>query len=194
MAGSRGIAVKGNFLVVRPRGSGVSGILIWSLLNSPIANAFVYCVATKRHIIGSDLLRLPIPRGPGDWMDAVVSAAQAYLATTKETSRFFQADPDQAVIKARLLAMDAAVLKAYDLPPRLERQVLDLFAGVARKGVGCDFTGCYPPGFSSCLPLHLVLSERFQRAAADVTSDRFKPGQSTHVLEALTAAADKGEE
>jgi len=189
-----GIAVKGNFLVVRPRASGVSGILIWSLLNGPIANAFVYCVATKRHIIGGDLLRLPIPRGPSDWMDAVVSAAQAYLATSKETSRFFQPEPDQAVIKARLLAMDAAVLKAYDLPPRLERQVLDLFAGVPRKGVGCDFTGYYPPGFSSCLPLHLVLSERFQRAAADVTSDRFKPGQSTHVREALAAAADKREE
>jgi len=183
-----GTAVKGNFLVVRPGTSEVSGILIWALLNSPVANAYVYCLATKRHIIGGDLLRLPIPRGPGDWMGAIVSTAQAYLVTTKDTGGFFQPDPDPEAVKAKLLAMDAAVLKAYDMPPRLERQLLDLFTGVPRKGVGCTFTGYYPPGFSSYLPLHLLLSERFQRAAADVTSDRFKPGQSEHVRQALAAA------
>ena len=190
-----GIAVKGNFLVVRPTTSGVPGVLIWALLNGPLANAYVYCLATKRHIIGSDLLRLPIPRGPGDWLGAVVSAAQAYLAAAAGTGGFFQPDPDPAVVPAKLLAMDAAVLKAYDLPPRLERQVLDLFAGVPRKGVGCPFTGYYSPGFSSYLPLHVLLSEGFQRARADVTSDRFKPGQSEHIRQALAAAtADTDEE
>lgn len=190
-----GIAVKGNFLVVRPRTSEVPGILTWALLNSPVANAYVYCLATKRHIIGSDLLKLPIPRGPGDWKGAVASAAQAYLTTTIDTGGFFRPDPSPQAVKAKLLAMDAAVLKAYDLPPRLERQLLDLFAGVPRKGVGCTFTGYYPPGFSSYLPLHLLLSERFQRAAADVTSDRFKAGQSEHVREALAAAVtDKDKE
>lgn len=189
-----GIAVKGNFLVVRPKVQDVPGILLWALLNSPLANAFVYCLSTEKHIIGGDLLNLPVPKGPGDWMGAVVSAAQAYLATTKDTGGFFQPDPDPAAVKARLLAMDAAVLKAYDLPPRLERQLLDLFTGVPRKGVGCKFTGYYPPGFSSCLPLHVLLSEGFQRARADVTIDRFKPGQSEHVRQALAAAtADTGE-
>lgn len=190
-----GIAVKGNFLVVRPTTSGVPGVLIWALLNGPLANAYVYCLATKMHIIGSDLLKLPIPRGPADWMGAVVSAAQAYLAAAADTGGFFQPDPDPAVVRGKLLAMDAAVLKAYDLPPRLERQVLDLFTGMSRKGVGCPFTGYYLPGFSSYLPLHVLLSEGFQRARADVTSDRFKPGQSEHVREALAAAvADKDEE
>jgi len=183
-----GIAVKGNFLVVRSKTSTVPGVLIWALLNSPVANAFVYCRMTKRHIIGGDLLRLPIPGGSGDWMGSIVSAAQAYLATTKDTGGFFQPDPAPAIVKARLLAMDAAVLRAYDLSPRLERQLLDLFTGVERKGVGCKFTGYYPPGFSSCLPLHLLLSERFQRAAAGATADRFKPGGSAHVREVLTVA------
>jgi hypothetical protein len=189
-----GIAVKGNFLVVRPKVQDVSGILLWALLNSPLANAFVYCLSTEKHIIGGDLLKLPVPKGPGDWMGAVVSAAQAYLATTKDTGGFFQPDPDPAAVKARLLAMDAAVLKAYDLPPRLERQLLDLFAGVPRKGVGCKFTGYYPAGFSSYLPLHVLLSEGFQRARADVTSDRFKPGQSEYVRQVLAAAATDTDE
>ena len=51
-------------------------------------------------------------------------------------------------MKQALLALDAEVLKLYDLPPALERQLLDLFTGVERKGVGCDFRGYYPPGFS----------------------------------------------
>jgi len=190
-----GIAVKGNFLVVRPTTSGVPGVLIWALLNGPLANAYVYCLATKMHIIGGDLLRLPIPRGPGDWMGAIVSTAQAYLAAAADTGGFFQPDPDPEVVKAKLLAMDAAVLKAYDLPPRLERQVLDLFTGVSRKGVGCPFTGYYPRGFSSYLPLHVLLSEGFHRARADLTNDRFKPGQSEHVRQALAAAiADTDED
>ncbi len=190
-----GIAVKGNFLVVRPKEANVPGVVLWALLNGPVANAFIYCLSTKMHIIGSDLLRLPIPQGTGDWMGPVISAAQAYLAATISTGGFFRPDPDPATIKAKLLAMDAAVLQAYDLPPRLERQLLDLFGGVQRKGVGCTFAGYYPVGFSSCLPLHMLLSEDFERARADLTIARFKPGQSDHILEALAAAtADRDEE
>lgn len=97
--------------------------------------------------------------------------------------------------------MDAAVLRAYDLPPRLERQLLDVFSSVERKGVGLDgpdgrsaFRGYYPPGFTSALPLHMVISEQFERARADKTVDRFKPGDSPHVREVLRAVASaKGE-
>jgi len=189
-----GLAVKGNFLVVIPKSPEVPGTAIWALLNGPVANAFVYCWATKRHIIHGDLLRLPIPRAPQDWIPGVVSAAQAYLTTVKDTGGFFQPDPDKSVIKAKLLALDAAVLRAYNLPPRLERQLLDLFTGVKRKGVGCEFTGYYPAGFSSFFPLHYVISDSFKRAAADATYDRFKPGQSDYVRKVLAAAAGEDEE
>jgi hypothetical protein len=183
-----GHAVNSNFLVVRPRQPEVPGLLIWALLNGPIANAFVYSVATKRHIIRSDLLRLPIPRRAGDWMGAIISASEAYIASAKGQGGILKTQPDPGMVKARLLAMDAAVLQAYDLPPRLERQVLDLFSGVQRRGVGCTFNGYYPPGLSAFLPLHLILSDRFQRAGADMTADRFKPGRSVYVREVLSAA------
>lgn len=102
---------------------------------------------------------------------------------------------DESVIRAALLRLDAEVLKLYDLPPRLERQLLDLFTGVERKGVGCDFRGYYPPGFKSYLPLHMLFSDGFQRAAADATADRFKPGESAYVRDVLSvAAAGTGEE
>src|SRR5947208_2509303 len=92
-------------------------------------------------------------------------------------------------VKQALLALDAEVLKLYDLPPRLERQLLDLFTGIERKGVGCDFRGYYPPGFTSYLPLHEIVSDRFQHAKADLTADRFKPGESGYVRQILNTAA-----
>jgi hypothetical protein len=51
--------------------------------------------------------------------------------------------------------MDAAVLGAYDLPVHLERQLLDLFNGVERKGVGCSFTSYPSVPASVHLPFHL---------------------------------------
>jgi len=47
-----------------------------------------------------------------------------------------------------LLDLDAAVLRLYDLPPALERQLLTIFDGVDRPGVGCTFRD-YPAGWSS---------------------------------------------
>jgi hypothetical protein len=92
-------------------------------------------------------------------------------------------------VKRALLAMDAAVLRAYDLPPRLERQLLDLFTGLERKGVGCGFRGYYPPGFTSYMPLHVLISDQFERAAADRVSKCFGTSRSFYVRAVLASAA-----
>jgi len=90
--------------------------------------------------------------------------------------------------------MDAAALRAYDLPPRLERELLDQFRGVERKGVGCKFLGYYPPGFDAYVPLHELISEDYARS----TLGRFRESPRTvspEVLAALrTAAETYGEE
>ena len=120
---------------------------------------------------------------------SIEAAASAYLAAVEASQSAFMQPDRKKGVKQALLALDAEVLKLYDLPPRLERQLLDLFTGVERKGVGCDFYGYYPPGFTSYLPLHMIISDRFQRAAADATADRFKPGESEYVRDVLSAAA-----
>ena len=38
-----------------------------------------------------------------------------------------------------MLRVDAEVLRLYELPPKLERQLLDLFAGWPRLGVPFSF-------------------------------------------------------
>jgi hypothetical protein len=184
-----GIAVSSRFLVFRPKSNGFSLRVLWALLNSPIANAYAYCVSGKRETLKKEWLLFPVPSSLNNRTQAIESAAFAYLDAVEASALAFMESDKKGEVKKALLALDAEVLKLYDLPPRLERQLLDLFTGVERKGVGCDFRGYYPPGFTSCLPLHMIISDRFQRAAADITVERFKPGESEHVRELLSNAA-----
>jgi type I restriction-modification system DNA methylase subunit len=190
-----GLAVSSRFLVFREKVGGPSLPVLWALLNCPLANAYAYCFSGKRETLVKEWRAFPLPRLTPERKQAIEAAASAYLGAVETSeSAFMQADAKNKV-KQALLALDAEVLKLYDLPPRLERQLLDLFTGVERKGVGCDFRGYYPPGFTSYLPLHMVISDRFQRAAADATADRFKPGESAYMRDVLgAAAAGAGEE
>jgi len=191
----QGLALTSRFVAVRPNSPGRTALYLWGLLNSPIANAFLHCHASKRDNLVGMVRQMPVPYGAESHAGGIEQAAIRYRALATSPGPLYEDEATPEGIHRALLQMDAAVLRAYDLPPRLERQVLDLFSGVPRKGVGCEFTGYYPPGFTSCLPLHMLLSDRFQRAAADVTSDRFMPGQSAHIRQALaTAVANRDEE
>jgi hypothetical protein len=165
-------------------------------LNSPIANAFAQTHLGKRDNIVGTMRRMPVPRWSPDSAARIEQAALRYRAIAARTGPgpLYEPEATPEGIRQALLEMDAAVLQAYNLPPRLERQLLDFFEGVERKGVGCNFTGYYPPGFTSSLPLHYVISDSFKRAAADVTCERFKPGQSDYVRKVLAAAAGEDEE
>lgn len=185
----QGHAVLNTYSTVRLHESGPPALFIWALLNSPLANAYVYSHTMKRHIYDSLIASIPMPQHWEQSVDQIVSAAHKYMTMAREPAQFELRGDDDAGLQRALVEMDATVLRAYDLPPGLERQLLDLFTGVPRKGVGCPFTGYYLPGFSSHLPLHLLISERFERAAAHRTADRFHPGESEHVRRTLAIAA-----
>jgi hypothetical protein len=61
-----------------------------------------------------------------------------------------------------LLEIDAAILAAYDLPPRLERELLDTFQGEERPVL---FLTAY-------VPLHELISPEFEYARADLLLQR----------------------
>lgn len=190
-----GLALTGRFSAVRPRMDGPTPLVLWAILNSPVANAFSYCHSTKRHVLSGTLSRMPMPTGWETSSGDIERAALRYrqLATFSDDQLFSDSSRNEKVQQA-LRAMDAAVLRAYDLPPRLERQLLDLFAGVERKGVGCEFNGYYPPGFNSFLPLSFINSDQFERSRADMTVQRFKPGESEYVCEVLRQAVGSAED
>jgi len=191
---SIGVGVSSRFVAFRPKRSGPSLQMLWALLLSPVANAYAYSFSGKRETLVGQWDEFPLPEISLERRRAIEAAVYKYLdAVQADQSSFMEPDAQEAVRHA-LLALDAEVLKLYDLPPRLERQLLDLFGGVERKGIGCDFRGYYPPGFDAYVPLHELISEDYARS----TLGRFRESPRTvspDVLAALRAAAEAyGEE
>jgi hypothetical protein len=204
-----GLDVKNNFAIIRPKQAS-DGLYLWAVLNSPIANAFVASRTMRKHNYEGILADVPLPFPSQHSIDEVVLAAQIYrdLASKREAEvaekhkadvargQLFEApslqvsvSPEAAVIDA-LINLDASVLRAYALPVRLERQLLDYFNGNIRAGVGCTFTGYYPAGFKSLVPLHKYISSGYRGSTVDQVADRFKPSESSAVTAALRASAE----
>jgi hypothetical protein len=93
-----------------------------------------------------------------------------------------------------LQLVDAEILRLYDLPPRLERQLLDLFAGYKRPGVPFDFRRYFPEDFEPYFPLHLYLSEEYQRSTAGALRKRYKLVTDPAILAALEHAVEAFQE
>lgn len=206
---AKGHALTSRFSAIRPRDDGPSALYLWALLNSPVANAFAYDMLGKRDILIGTMRTMPVPARSPMHEAAIKQAATRYreLAIAKAAAKPGTNDlfnqkasltasaPTAAAVLAALLAMDAAVLHAYDLPPRLERRLLDLFTEVERKGVGLDgsdghstFRGYYPPGFTAYVPLHELISDSFALSTAGRLARECVPVRSAAADEALALA------
>jgi hypothetical protein len=183
-----GVAISSRFLAFRPKSGGPSLRVLWAILNSPVANAYAYCFSGKRETLVREWRAFPLPTVRFEVARGIEGAATAYLKAVEVDQSAFMQPKVKDAVQTALRALDAEVLKLYDLPPRLERQLLDLFTGVERKGVGCDFRGYYPPGLDAYVPLHELISEDYTRS----TLGRFREAPHTvspDVLAALRTAA-----
>ena len=175
---------------MRPIDSALPLEFPWALINSPVGNAYAYCHLGKRDILVGAMRKMPVPRAaPGD-VQRVVDAARSYLDTFREANAFMRPEPDPAVAKQTLLRMDAEVLRLYNLSPRLERALLDLFAGEERKGVGCKLDGYFPADFKPYVPLHEYISDEYRRATSGEMRRRYQPVRSHATLTALERTAE----
>lgn len=141
--------------------------VIAAVLNGPVANAYVHTHVLDQKDVRNDFLEpIPLP-----WLDAAQQAEIADLvrryreAATRVADEFMVAPQAAKEAQALLLAIDALVLKGYDMPPRLERGVLDLFNGHRRK-TSVPFRDYYPAGFRPCFSLAEYLSDEFRHATA----------------------------
>jgi hypothetical protein len=89
-----------------------------------------------------------------------------------------------------MLTLDAEVLRLYNLPPRMERQLLDLFTGWERMGVDFNFVAYFPADFESCIPLHEYLSEEYQRSTVSFVNKWVEEVRSPQIIKALEAAEE----
>jgi hypothetical protein len=127
-----------NFHAVWPREASTSIELLSAILNGPVAAAFVKSHEGGKHNTKEALNAIPVPNLSDEDRDAVSRLVRQYLSC-------FAADPNSAAERdetARrvLLRIDGLLLRGYDLPPHLERKVLDFLEGSPRP-VPFSFTG-----------------------------------------------------
>ncbi|KIQ70200.1 Methyltransferase domain protein [Wenxinia marina DSM 24838] len=128
-----------------------------AILNGPLANAFVTEHSTDHDFTNAMLAKLPLPRS----LDTaqIRNAVIEYIAAleNKHQSLLVLDESDEELIRL-LLWIDALVLKGYDLPPRLEHQLLAYFDG-CRRPTEHDFQGWLPKDLRGFVPLHEWLTK-----------------------------------
>jgi|GEM_PF-425336 len=184
-----GHAVTSLFLTVRPCAEVSLGYL-WALLNSPFANGFVFAHSARERSLKKTLGHLPVPRASETSMEAVAEVTRAYFTEVQTRSGPGRGGRDEEAAKGLLLRVDAAVLRLYALPPRLERRLLDLFSGSLRPGVPFQLSEYFPSDFEPAIPLHFYLSDEYRRSTAGALRVRHHPVTSPEILKALRRAVE----
>jgi len=159
-------------------------VALSAVLNGPVANAFVSTIEGKIDITSDTLKRIPVPA----FLPEDIAQISTLVANYRQILDGDELQLDYAKADVLLRQIDAIVLKAYDLPPRLERNLLDFFNG-CRRQVPFDFHDYFPPEFESYFSLHDYISREFQQSTAKAVRDRFCI-PSKHILQSLQAAAD----
>jgi hypothetical protein len=171
----RGHPVTSRFIVVRPDQKRVSLLALWGLLNSSVANAYAFCRSSKRDVLVGDMRAMPIPDLAACDLAPLEKAASEYITAARATpttkphptkrgtqqNKFTDqmdlfksaaetstSDAESERLKFLHWRVDAEVLRLYNLPPKLERQLLDLFSGVRRRGVPFVQTEYFPKGYT----------------------------------------------
>ena len=117
-----------------------------------MANAFAYTHSDKRHNLVGMIRGLPVPDVAEAEVHRVSANVDEYLCAVAEDVRDLAPPANADVARRLMLQIDAAVLSLYDLPPRLERQLLDLFAGWSRQGVSFALDSLLPRRLRAVLP------------------------------------------
>lgn len=146
--------------------------VVAAILNGPLANAFIRTHGGKRDIRAYTLDAIPIPYFEESSIKEVVSSVSEYIETRKswQSSLLVSEEAEKSCLQL-LRRIDALVLKAYDLPPRYERELLDFFRGHERPGP-VKFKEYIPEEFTAWIPLWQYDAEDFAEAEAGKTLAR----------------------
>ncbi|MEZ5583415.1 MAG: N-6 DNA methylase, partial [Candidatus Competibacteraceae bacterium] len=132
--------------------------VLCAVLNSPVANAYLAEHSPIDRIRVVTLNNLPIPKVFPQQLSPYV---QTYSALISEREALIYPQKQQAAQEI-LNQIDALVLKAYDLPPRLEKALLEFFRG-SKRPVVHPWHHWLPEGFNPCIPLHEYFSPDYEK-------------------------------
>ena len=158
-----------------------------AVLNGPLANAFASTRELNRDVHVETLRAIPIPEFDQAQQQVISSLVSQYR---EARTMWLAGQSDDGVSHDRCIqllnSIDAEVLRAYDLPPKTERALLDWFAGHVRPGP-VAFTEYFPSTFKPYIPWHLYTSAGFKLAGARDTLKRMPViPESPSITEALS--------
>jgi type I restriction-modification system DNA methylase subunit len=178
-----GLVASQSFFGIWPANSSVPPEALEAILNSPLANAFVTEHASNQHLTNELLKELPLPKRSG--YEALQKAVRRYRQARANLRQSALYPPELSIHLSRLLVeVDAEVLKAYDLPPRLERRLLEFFRGHERdRRVGHAFDGWIPSDFTAYIPLHEYIGPLVEQNRGAWPLDVFTPAPEDEVVQ-----------
>ena len=185
----KGRPVTSAFLAFQIHDENWSLFSLWAILNSPFSNAYVYCRSMERHNLSGTVRAIPIPSCTKRTLEKLEGLVAEFFALMEKSDTQFGVNV-QDKAKDLLLSIDAEVMRLYDLPPKMEKRILDLFQGVQRKGVDFEFKRYYPEGFESAIPLHEYLSEEYQRSTVSFVKKWVEDNRSPEIIKAFEIAVD----
>ena len=154
---------------------------IEAILNGPLANAFVTEHGSNQHFTNRLVKQVPLPKRQS--LENVVKAVKRYRESRGRRQEFdFASSQDDELKNKLLVEVDAEVLRAYDLPPRLERKLLEFFRGHENmRRVGHEFSGWMPEDFTAFVPLHEYLGPLVARNRGPWALEVFTPAPEEEV-------------
>jgi hypothetical protein len=160
--------------------SNISVEAIAAILNSPIGAAYAYSHGSQKTVAKRTYESIPLPEL------RILHEADSHLKELVEKYAALLQKPlrnEHECLEA-LLSIDAFVLKLYGLPPKLERQLLDLFWGAERR-VPILFSGYIPPEIKSWIPLWMYLSPAYAESSVEALWKRLPDKLSQESLRIL---------
>lgn len=177
-----GLVASQSFFGIWPTDPSLPPEALEAILNSPLANAFVAEHASNQHLTNQLLKQLPIPKRAA--LGDIVKAVRRYRETlTADRQTALKPAGAEGMLNRLLIEIDAEVLRAYDLPPRLERRLLEFFRGHEReRRVGHTFEGWMPEDFTAFIPLHEYLGPLVEQNRGSWPLEVFTPAPQEEVI------------
>ena len=178
---STGLHASQGFFGIWSKSEEVPEEALEGILNGPLANAYLTESGSNQHFTNRGMKALPLPK-PGTLTNVVRAVKRYREARLASQRRALTSEGQGQLLDGLLIEVDAEVLKAYDLPPRLERGLLEFFRGHEKtRRTGHGFGGWLPANFNSHVPLHEYIGPLMKENKGPWVLDVFTPAPEDEV-------------
>lgn len=142
-----------------------------ALLNSPLGAAYIASHSPPDRIRVSAVRSVPLPSALPAELDSLVDR---YVAAIESAEEAFLGDPGASALQRMLDDIDEAILRAYGLPPKIERELLEFFRGAERPTVH-PWRHWWPGAVTPAFNLSAIRSNDLSRARGNWITQVFQP-------------------